>query len=166
MKRRTWVRWIFLGIGAIVLLVLLVATYQVLRPVRLEKLSLSDLSGVSVNLDSLFQDKHTILNFWATWCKPCIAEMPMLDSVHQLLDKDKWQLLLISDEPVERIAEFMSKRPFTLPVLRSTQGLASMGVAALPKTLIVDEEMQVLYKKTGELTMRAEEMLEIVRKVE
>jgi thiol-disulfide isomerase/thioredoxin len=131
-----------------------------MRPVRLESLSLTTVSGQALNIDSLFADKHTILNFWATWCKPCITEMPMLDSLSQSLDKDKWQLFLISDESVEKINAFKAKTSYSMPFLKLAGKNSDLGISALPKTLVIDETMKVLWSKTGGLTSTTGEMRE------
>ena len=154
-------------IGILVLCFIVYIIYQsFFQPVRLQKLSLSALDGRQIVLDSVLNDKLTVLNFWATWCKPCIQEMPMLDSVYQKMDKDKWQILLISDEPVEKIEAFRSRKTFQLPFVKLDQKIGEIGISALPKTLIVDQKMKVLYTKTGGLTMGAEGFLEMLKKYE
>lgn len=148
------------GLGIVFLISILYIIYITMRPVRLESLSLATLSGQALNVDSLIADNHTILNFWATWCKPCIEEMPMLDSVYQSLDKDKWQLFLISDESVEKIDAFKAKASYTMPFLKLAGKNSDIGISALPKTLVIDEDTKVLWSKTGGLTSTAGEMRE------
>ncbi len=131
-----------------------------LKPVKLEHLKLETLSGEDVSLDSLLADKHTVLNFWATWCKPCIEEMPMLDSVYSAMDKSKWQILLISDEPIEKINAFKARNSYNMPFYKLSGKNADIGIAALPKTFVIDENMEMLWSKTGGLTSTAVEMRE------
>lgn len=146
---------------------MLFVIYQTcIRPVQLEKLSLSSLDGKNVNLDSLLDNKHTVFNFWATWCKPCIEEMPMLDSVNQQLDRAKWQIILVSDESAEMIAAFKDKRILTMPFYKLDQKIGEIGISGLPKTVIVDEQKKVLYTKTGGLTMGSGKLLELLRSYE
>lgn len=89
--------------------------------------------------------------------------MPILDSVYQSMDKEKWQILLISDEPVEKIRGFQSRQSLTMPFLKLEGKLSDIGISALPKTLVIDEHKKVLDSKTGGLTMGAEEMKEMLR---
>ncbi len=160
--RRTWIKRILKLLGIVFLLLIGWITYQTLRPVKLQKLAFTTLTGETIDLDTLLADKHTILNFWATWCKPCIEEMPMLDSVYQSLDKDKWQLFLVSDEPIEKINVFKAKVSYTIPFLKLAGRMSDIGISALPKTLVIDEDMNVLWSKTGGLTMGALEFREML----
>lgn len=152
-------RWL----GIIMLVFIAFVIYSTwLKPVKLEHLKLETLNGDNVNLDSLFAGKHTVLNFWATWCKPCIEEMPMLDSVYSAMDKSKWQILLISDEPIEKINAFKARNSYSMSFYKLSGKNADIGIAALPKTIVIDEEMKVLWSKTGGLTSTAEEMREML----
>lgn len=130
------------------------------KPVKLEQVKLVSLSGTPVVIDSLFADKQTVRNFWATWCKPCIEEMPMLDSVYNSLDKSKWQIILISDEPIEKINAFKARNSYSMPFYKLSGKSADIGIAAPPKTVVITEEMNVLWSKTGGLTSTAGEMRE------
>ncbi|HLF62326.1 MAG TPA: TlpA disulfide reductase family protein [Saprospiraceae bacterium] len=160
--QRKWIKRILKGLGIVFLLFVAWILFLTFRPVRLQQLMLTTLTGESVALDSLLSGRYTILNFWATWCKPCIEEMPMLDSVYQALDKDKWQLFLISDEPLEKINAFKAKVPYTMPFVKLDASNSDIGISALPKTLVIDENLKVLYSKTGGLTMGAGEFLVMV----
>lgn len=131
-----------------------------LKPVKLAQLKLETLDGNPIVLDSLLAGKRTILNFWATWCKPCIEEMPMLDSLSQNLDHEHWQVLLISDEPVDKIDAFKARKSYSMRFFKLSGKNADLGITALPKTLVIDEKLKVLWSKTGGLTSTATEMRE------
>ena len=105
-----------------------------------DHLALSDLQGTEVNLEDHFRDHFVLINFWATWCKPCLEEMPMLDSVYRDLDKETWQFLLVSEEPLEKIEKFKTQSGFMMPFLGSTKSLDDVGVYALPKTIVIHQK--------------------------
>lgn len=160
---RQLIRGILKITGAILAMFILYVIYlNWLKPVKLEHLTLETLDGKMIHTDSLFNNHMTIINFWATWCKPCIAEMPMLDSVFNSLDHSRWQMIVVSDEAPESINAFRNKREFSLPFMRSVSPLSELGVVSLPKTVIVDENRKVLYTKTGALTQSAKDFLALL----
>ena len=74
----------------------------------------SQLAWISLKGRTIF------LNFWATWCKPCIREMPSIDSAQQLLSKSGVVFLLASDETPDQIKEFKQHYQFDLNFVRLT----------------------------------------------
>src|SRR5215475_5225804 len=101
---------------------------------------LKNLSGRGVRLDS-YKGKVVLLDFWATWCPPCRAEMPDFQKVHQELSgKDVAVLAVDVDEPLETPVEDMEKHKFTFPVLlaRDTDTVNRYGVSAYPTTFVID----------------------------
>jgi thiol-disulfide isomerase/thioredoxin len=166
MQRRKLVSRILKGIGLVIVVIILWLIYLSIRPVHLEKLTITDLEGNSILPDQLVRGKMTVLNFWATWCKPCIAEMPILDSAYQKLDTSRWQILLISDEPAEKIRAFKERTTYRLPFLKSETPMSAIGISALPKTLVVDDSWNIRYQKTGALTMHADDFVRTLEKIE
>ncbi len=145
----------FIVAGFLFIFLLLSVIYAVTRPVRISALSLVTLDGQPVRLDSMLAGKRTVLNFWATWCKPCIAELPQLDSLSQMLDDEAWQIVLVSDEPLTVQRTFRDGHPLHCTYLGLTTEFSRVGIAALPRTIIVDGDREVLYSKTGGFLMSA-----------
>ncbi|MEQ9403586.1 MAG: TlpA disulfide reductase family protein [Cyclobacteriaceae bacterium] len=108
-------------------------------------LVLLDLSGNQIKPDS---GKVLILNLWATWCKPCIAEMPYLVNMQAALSDD-FQLLLASDEGMEKIKKFTKNRPFDLQFAGIQNSIESMGVYSLPTTLVIGKNGDLLETLVG-----------------
>lgn len=100
-------------------------------------INLATLEGEPVNL-SAFNTEIVILNIWATWCKPCIAEMPALVEMKKSLP-DNMKLLLASEEPVDRQINFLEKRTYDLEFMKLNSSLSSLEVYALPTTIIIKE---------------------------
>tara|TARA_B110000003_G_scaffold209487_1_gene208389 strand:- start:2114 stop:2599 length:486 start_codon:yes stop_codon:yes gene_type:complete len=97
-----------------------------------------DLDNNEVNLSS-FKGKKILINYWATWCGPCIQEMPSLLRAQELL-KSEYVFLLVSEESFQRISRFKNRKNFNFNYLRSRVSLASLGVYSLPITHIYDKE--------------------------
>ena len=123
-------------------------------------LKLETPSGTPLLL-STFKGKPLLINFWATWCAPCIEEMPLLDKFHQgnrSADGNGLQLLGIAADKSESVAKFLTKAPMQFPiaiagfdgvVLSKTLGNASGG---LPYSVLISKNSSILFKKEGQLT--------------
>jgi thiol-disulfide isomerase/thioredoxin len=88
--------------------------------------------------------KVVVVNFWATWCPPCVAEMPSLDRLHSTLSGEGLVVLGISvDEDEAAVTAFVEKAGLTLAVLRDPGGTVAsgvFGVTGYPETLVIDAQ--------------------------
>lgn len=86
-----------------------------------------------------FKSKILIVDFWATWCAPCIASFPHLERIQNKY-KEKLQIIAVTDETEERIAAFLSKKKTSLPIAFDTDGkiAAAFPHRALPHTVVID----------------------------
>ena len=72
-----------------------------------------DLNGETVHLES-FRGKKVLVNFWATWCTPCLQEMPSLVRAQEILTKDNYVFLFPSTDEIEKIKNFNKSKFFIL----------------------------------------------------
>lgn len=79
---------------------------------------------------SRFRGQRVLVNFWATWCPPCIEELPLLDSFHQQHKADNWLVLGLAVDQPSAVRAWLAARPLHFPV-----GMAGLGGTALSKTL-------------------------------
>jgi peroxiredoxin len=114
------------------------------------RLTASD--GRQVGLSD-FRGKMVMVHFWATWCPPCVEEMPALDKLNNALKGTDFVMLTVSvDEGgVEAVAPFMLRNRLSLPVLFDPGGevAGQYGTSKFPETYIVDREGVVRYKVIG-----------------
>ena len=112
---------------------------------------LISLSGERTNL-SAFKGEVIFINFWATWCPPCIAEMPNIQALYeQYKDKPEIRFVMISlDEEPEKAKKFLNSKAFTftsyIPVGRRPEVFQS-GV--IPTTYVLDKNGRLASKKEG-----------------
>lgn len=113
-----------------------------------DRIELRDLEDHIMDL-SQHRGKTIILNVWATWCKPCIAEMPSLEAMQDQLSSDKYVLLLASNEPLEKIRRFKQKYSFDFNYVYLKTSPESLGVYSLPTTFILNDEGELIITETG-----------------
>jgi thiol-disulfide isomerase/thioredoxin len=99
---------------------------------------------------SEFRDKVVFINLWATWCMPCVAEMPNIQSLYDSLKSERVAFLLISNEPKETVKKFLNDKKFTFPVYLCNKELPivfkTMGI---PATFILSRDGSVVFKEVG-----------------
>ena len=98
---------------------------------------------------SEFKGNVLFINFWATWCPPCRAEMP---SVQRLYDEygDKISFIMITGEDSEPVRRYMQNNNYSFPVYFQKSGLpASFDVSAIPHTYVINRKGEILMSKTG-----------------
>jgi thiol-disulfide isomerase/thioredoxin len=125
---------------------------QLLRePATVPAFSITDLDGRSVSLASL-KGKVVLVNFWATWCPPCRAEIPDLVRLQERY-RDKLVILGISEDEVapEQVKAFTTGMKMNYTVAMSTPELKKIfrGVSALPTTFVIDREGKLVRKHVG-----------------
>ena len=90
-----------------------------------------------------------ILNFWATWCPPCVAEMPELQALHQKYG-DRVAFVLVTNEKPDVVKAFMEKNEYVMPVFYlASEVPAILSFNAFPTTYIISKDGHVVSKKTG-----------------
>ncbi|CBK40401.1 Thiol-disulfide oxidoreductase [Nitrospira defluvii] len=129
--------------------------------------SLTDLHGKTHSLEQ-YRGKIVLVNFWATWCKPCTSEMPAMQTVYeQLRDKDFVVLAVNELEDEAKVREHIQQYQHTFPVLldRENQVANQYGVFGLPVSVFIDQQGVVQeYIKGGLLTER--KIQEIVNRIQ
>ncbi len=114
-------------------------------------------SGESLPM-AAFQGKPLVLNFWATWCAPCIEEMPLIDAFFRESESKGWQVLGLAIDQPSRVRQFLSQFPVHYKIglagLNGTELAKKLGndVGGLPFTIVLDANGQLKQRKLGKLT--------------
>lgn len=112
-----------------------------------------DLQGRRVQLAE-FRGRVLLLNFWASWCEPCRAEMPMLQQLPGLFAEDRVAVVCLNfKESPRRIARFVEPAGITLPVWLDPQGeiARAWGVNVFPTTVLIDRTGRARQRIRGEV---------------
>jgi peroxiredoxin len=127
--------------------------------------ALENLSGEEVSLSD-FRGEVVVLNFWATWCPPCRAEIPDLEATYQAYREDGLVVLGVSvEDPVSLVEPFVAEMGMTYPVVLDKTGRVMKDYRApgLPISLIVDREGVIRARHVGLLS--AEQLDDYLEKV-
>lgn len=102
--------------------------------------------------------KPLLINFWATWCPPCIEELPLLDSFYRTNKAKGWQVLGLAVDQPSAVRKWLQGKPLSFPVgmagFQGTELVKSFGntSGSLPFTLVVSAAGAVMARKTGQVT--------------
>lgn len=137
------------------------AVVQLLEePFDVEPFELTDLDGKIIKSSDL-RGKVVLVNFWATWCPPCRAEIPDLIKLQEKY-RDKLVVLGISEDeaPVEQVKAFVADQKMNYPVAMVTPDVQRIfkGVSALPTTFVIDRDGKVQQRHVGLLNAQNTEL--------
>ncbi len=113
------------------------------------------LKGEPLSLDPYLSQRVLIVNFWATWCPPCVKELPSLDKLATLLPADKFKIITIAqqNEVAEVSGYFKRSGLKNLPQYYdpAMQGSRAFGMRGLPTTIIIDRNGIIIGRVEGDL---------------
>ena len=116
-----------------------------------------------------YKGEFVLLNFWATWCPPCLEEMPYIETAYnKFKDRGFTVVAISSDEEGESaVAPFIEKLGLTFPVLLDTDKAVSSeyGAHNLPMTFILNREGEVIAGAVGERNWSGEEALSVLDEI-
>lgn len=128
--------------------------------------ALQDLNGRTQSLGQ-YRGKIVLLNFWATWCKPCTTEMPAMEAAYYKLQDQDFVVLAVNEmEDEARVRQHIQEYGHTFPVLldRDNRVANQYGVYGLPVSVFIDPEGRVQeYIKGGLLTEK--KIYEVVERI-
>lgn len=123
--------------------------------------TLKNLEGKEVKLGD-YKGKKVMLNFWATWCPPCKAEMPAMQQLYTQKTA-QLEILAVNLDPQNDVAAFINSNSLTFPVVLDQSGETqqSYSIISIPTTFIIDENGIIQKKHIGSMTF--EQMEEIIK---
>ena len=131
------------------------------------RLSLGDLDGRQHEL-SRYRGSVVVLNYWATWCAPCIKEMPALQRLADRLAREKFVLLTVNyGEEEKQIRPFIARLDVRFPVLldRDMNATRAWVDRGLPTTYLIDAEQKIRYRVLGDFEWDARDVEARIRQL-
>jgi cytochrome c biogenesis protein CcmG, thiol:disulfide interchange protein DsbE len=119
----------------------------------LPEIEVTDFAGQQLSLADL-AGEPLVVNFWASWCPPCIAEMPDLEAVHALADDRVRFVGVNTQDTEERAAQLVEQTGVTYDLVRDPEGelFQAFGVLGMPSTFYVDAAGVIVGRHTGLLS--------------
>ena len=129
-----------------------------------DRIQLVDLDGNDIPLTN-FKGKTIFLNYWATWCRPCLAEMPDIDKAAKILEKEDYVFIAASDEDLDKIKKFAAKNNYSFQIVHSKTSVFDLDITALPTTFVISKEGEIVYNEVGARDWAGENTLNKLRKL-
>jgi len=121
-----------------------------------------DLDGKKVSLSD-FKNRVVFVNIWATWCPPCVEEMPSIERLHNRFKGDQFQILAVSIDAKGRdvVVPFMKKLNLTFPVLLDPEEKIRTlyGLTGVPESFVIDRQGIVVKKVIGPIDWAAPDVI-------
>ena len=128
--------------------------------------TLPGLDGQMVSLSD-YRGKVVLVNVWATWCPPCVDEMPSLERLYRQIKNEKFELLAVSIDSTGRdaVEPFMKKHNLTFPALIDPQATIRIPyqTTGVPETFIIDKKGILVKKIIGPLDWSGPEVVRLIR---
>lgn len=115
-----------------------------------------------------YRGKFVLLNFWATWCPPCVKEMPALNVLHnKLKGRNGLHVVAVHAGPaLATVKKFLKDHPVDYEVvIDKNMSLSSWQVSGLPTTFLINPAGKIIYKATGERDWDSEEMVNFIKSI-
>jgi thiol-disulfide isomerase/thioredoxin len=130
--------------------------------------TLDQLEGETLNFEDL-RGKVVFINFWATWCAPCVAEMPSIDGLYKIYkDNPDVVFVMINVENKEdKVKKFLKKKKFSFPIYlpNATQIPKVYESKGIPTTFVLDKEGFIAYKKVGMASYDADNFVNFIARL-
>lgn len=130
-------------------------------------LKFKDENGKTISLRSL-KGKVVFINFWATWCPPCIHEMPSINDLRKTFkdNKDLVFLMVDVDGKIEKSKEWMKKKKYDLPVhVPDSEIPRELFTGSIPTTIIVDKQNNIIGRQVGGADYSSKEVIDLMTKL-
>ena len=128
---------------------------------------LTDDNGDAYSLSD-FRGKPIIINFWATWCPPCRAELPSMNRAWKKVKNEGIEMIAVNvGEDEDTVSAFKAEHPIDFRVLLdpSAEMVSDWPIKGLPTTFVIDKEGRLVYIATGEREWDSDEILNKVREL-
>lgn len=158
-------RWLMAGVGGLAAVGGAGLAWWRLQPHAVESgaeqewwsSSFNDLSGQALSMQT-FKGRPLLLNFWATWCPPCVEELPLLNTFYREKSGQGWQVMGLAIDQPSAVRKFLERLPLDFPValggLTGTDLGRSLGnlTGGLPFTVLFGADGRILHRKMGQVT--------------
>ena len=122
-------------------------------------------AGAPISLQE-FRGKVVLVNFWATWCEPCVTEMPALQQLRTTFGPRDFEVLAVNlQEGPAKINAFVEKSGVSFPIVRDTDGAVARvwGARVLPASYLIDRDGRIRYAVVGDPDWTSSALMNTIR---
>ena len=147
---------IFIGLIIISLVLFLQFQEPEDQTIVMSEFSLKNINGEMISIEE-YKGKKTLINFWATWCRPCRKEMPMLNGVYLSENPSEFSVVGIAIDKPEKVTQFVAELGIDFPIMIGQSDaydiMKELGNEALtlPYTILINDTGEVIWSKNTEL---------------
>lgn len=137
------------------------------EPIDVSSLQLQTMDGSPVSLKD-FNGSIVFLNFWASWCPPCRAEMPSIEHLHTAMQGKNFHIAAVNaGEQKAPVTDFLKKNNYTLPVFLDERGFltASFASRGIPITYLINKEGKMVAVRPGAMEYDKAELIRIFKEL-
>lgn len=128
--------------------------------------SFPDLDGQPVSLSD-YKGKFVLLNIWATWCQPCVSEMPSMEKLYNKFKKEDFQILAVSIDTQGKkvVTPFMEFHNLSFKALLDTRGTiqGSYRATGVPESFIIDKNGIIIEKVIGAIDWSSPKVIQYLQ---
>lgn len=127
----------------------------------------TDLQGQQISLRTLLEKGPVIIDFWATYCKPCLKAMPKLEAIHQKYQEKGVTVLGLNEDGPRgqtKIRSFLNRLKITFPIVIDGDGalFKRFGMTACPSTILIAQDGEVVLKQVGYVPRYDDELVQAI----
>lgn len=111
------------------------------------KIKLTELDGTPIDLTQ-YKGKAIFINFWATWCRPCVQELPSIQKAMNIVQNEDIVFLFASNEATEAIETFKQSNPYKFHYVK-VENIEHLNITALPTTYIFNTAGELVFSEMG-----------------
>lgn len=131
--------------------------------IAITDIKLKELNDQPIDITQ-YEGKTVFINFWATWCKPCIQEMPTIASAQEKFKNENVVFLLASNEEPDQIESFIKNHTYNFQYI-CVENMEALNIQALPTTFIFDSEGRLKFSENGFRVWDDPENIELITKI-
>lgn len=136
-------------------------------PIADYNLQVTDMNGNLVKMSN-YKNKVIFLNFWATWCMPCVAELPSINKLYNQFKNEDIVFLLISDENIEKVKNYKDRKKYDVPFFIQDENSIIPKIyfsPGIPTTFIINKKGEIIKASSGAEDWDDKEFIDIVQKL-
>jgi thiol-disulfide isomerase/thioredoxin len=128
--------------------------------------SVTDLDGKEVSAEDL-RGKVLFINHWATWCPPCMAEMPSIQALYESLVGSNVAFLIVSEEQPDKVRKVVTQKGWSMPIYLASERLPPVleSEGRIPATFIADRKGRVVFRLVGAKDWNTDDVRQFLTKI-